>query len=300
MSLLVQHYGHESVNNFAPLSLAFLQDQWVERGLARPTVNRYVCMVKQAFKRGVKYGWVDAPVFYGLQAVDSLKAGRTKAPENEDVKPVEDVIVDRTLPFLSPIVADMVRVQRLCGMRPQDVRHIRACDIDRTGEVWIYRPFTHKTEHHKKKLIKMIGPRAQAILTPYLTEKESTPEAFLFSPKDAVRLWNIEKRRNRKTLNKNGEVQPSQRDRSKPDAVRKPKEMYSKDSYNRAVGRACVKAGVPPWTPNQLRHASATEIAKLVSPLAAKEFLGHANLATTENSIDSLPELAAEVARKFG
>jgi hypothetical protein len=76
MSLLVQHYGHESVNNFAPLSLVFLQEQWVERGLG-PTVNRYVCMVKQAFKRGVTFGWVDAHIYYGLQAVDSLKAGRT-------------------------------------------------------------------------------------------------------------------------------------------------------------------------------------------------------------------------------
>jgi integrase len=214
--------------------------------------------------------------------VDNLKAGRTKAREYKDVEPVDNETVDKTLPFLPPIVADMVRVQRYCGMRPQDIRHIRACDIDRTGDVWVYRPYTHKTEHHGKKLTKAIGFRAQAILTPYLLEKVDTPEAFLFSPRDTVRLQNIERRRNRKTFNKNGEVQPSQRDRSNLDATRKARERYSSDSYNRAIARACKRAGMPVWTPNQLRHAAGTEATAHVSLEAAKEFLGHASITTTE------------------
>jgi hypothetical protein len=188
LALMIQHYGNESVNNFAPLSLVFLQKQWIDKGHARLTVNRYVCIIKQAFKYGVKFGWVDAQIQYALQAVDNLKAGRTKAPERRDVEPIDNETVDKTIPFLPSIIADMVRVQRLSGMRPQDVRHMRACDIDRTGDVWVYRPFTHKTEHHGKKLTKAIGPRAQAILIPYLIEKEDTPDAFLFSPKDTVRL----------------------------------------------------------------------------------------------------------------
>jgi integrase len=298
---LVLHYGNESVNSFTPLSLVFLQKKWIDIGYARLTVNRYVNVVKQAFKHGVKYGWVDAQIHYGLLAVDSLKAGRTKAPEYVDVPPVDDDTVDKTLQFLPSIVADMVRVQRLSGMRPQDVRHIRACDIDRTGDIWVYRPYTHKTEHHGKKLAKAIGPRGQAILTPYLIEKEATPEAFLFSLQDTIRLRNWEKRKNRKSLNKKGEVQPSQRDRSKPDSAKKPKEMYSRDAYNRTIARACEKAGVPVWTPNQLRHTAATEITAQVSLEAAKEYLGHASISTTEKHyVAPLPELAAEVARKFG
>jgi integrase len=298
---LVLHYGNGSVNSFTPLSLVFLQKKWVEQGFARLTVNRYVNIIKQAFKHGVKFGWVEANISYGLQAVDSLKAGRTKAPEYEDVPPVDNETVDKTIPFMPPIVADMVRVQRLSGMRPQDVRHMRACDIERTGDVWTYRPFTHKTEHHGKKLTKAIGPRGQAILTPYLIEKEAAPEAFLFSLQDTIRLRNWEKRKNRKSLNKKGDVQPSQRDRSKPDSAKKPQEMYSRDAYNRAIARACKKAGVPVWTPNQLRHAAGTEITAHVSLEAAKEFLGHASIVTTEKHyVAPLPELAAEVARRFG
>ena len=195
------HYGNESVDNFTPLSLAFLQNQWIEQGLARQTVNRYVGIIKQAFKHGTKFGWVDAHTYLALQGVDNLKAGRTKAREYNKIKPVDNVIVEKTLPFLPPIVADMVRVQQFCGMRPQDVRNLRSCDIDCSRDIWRYVPYTHKTEHKNKNHAVAIGPRAQAILTPYLMENESAPEDFLFSPQDTMTLQKIEKRRKRKTFN---------------------------------------------------------------------------------------------------
>ena len=153
------------------------------------TVNRFVTIIKQAFKHGSKFGWVEPVTYHALLSVDNLKAGRTKAPEYRDIHPVDDDTVNRTLPFLPSIVADMVRVQLLCGMRPQDVRNLRATDItDRDKDVWRYVPFTHKTEHKGKVRIIPIGPRAQAILMPYMLEKEGEPDAFLFSPRDTVKL----------------------------------------------------------------------------------------------------------------
>ena len=280
-AMLVKHYGLESVDNFTPLSLVFLQQQWIDEEYARLTVNRYVDIIKQAFKHGSKFGWVNPPTYHALLSVDGLKAGRTKAPEYRKIEPVTDAIVEQTLPHLPPVVIDMVRVQKFSGMRPQDVRNCRACDFDRSGDIWRYVPYTHKTEHQGKKRIVAIGPKAQAILAPYLEAKADTPEAFLFSPRDSERLRKIEKRRNRKTLNKKGQVQPSQRDRSKPGANRA-KEQYSKSSYNRAVSRACEKAGVPIWSVNQLRHSAGTAVRKQYGLEAAQVFLGHANAATTE------------------
>ena len=301
ISLLVQHYGNESVNNFTPLSLEFLQKQWIEQGYARLTVNRYVCIIKQAFKRGAKYGWVEASVYYALQAVDNLKKGRTKAGEYRDIKPVDDTVVDQTLPFLPPVVADMVRVQRLCGCRPQDIRNIRSVDIDRSRDVWCYRPFTHKMEHQGKTRAVAIGPRAQAILAPYLDEKKETPEAFLFSPQDTVRLQRIERRRKRKTLNKQGQAQPSHQNRAKPSPKRSAREQYTKHSYARAITRACEKMGIIPWAPNQLRKRAGTDATANYSLEAAKELLGHASIKTTEKFyVASLPELAEKIARETG
>jgi integrase len=299
ISLLVKHYGLESANDFTPLSLVFLQEQWIEQGLGRQTVNRYVGIVRQAFRHGSKFGWVDSTTYYALLGVDNLKAGRTKAPEYQKIESVDTKTVEKILPFLPPIVADMVRVQRLCGMRPQDVRNMRSCDIDRSGEVWRYMPYTHKTEHQGKNRLIAVGPRAQAILMSYLLEKEEDPEAFLFSPKDTVRFQKIEKRQKRKSVGKNGQVQPSQRDRSRPNAA-KPGDQYTKDSYNRAVSRACEMAGVAHWTPNQLRHSTGTEVRSKYGLDAAQAYLGHANASTTEIYAELDFEKAVKVAREIG
>lgn len=299
ISSLVKHYGLESANNFTPLSLVFLQEKWIEQGLGRQTVNRYVGIVRQAFRHCSKFGWVDSTTYYALLGVDNLKAGRTKAPEYQKIESVDTKTVEKILPFLPPIVADMVRVQRLCGMRPQDVRNMRSCDIDRSGEVWRYTPYTHKTEHQGKNRLIAVGPRAQAILLSYLLEKEDTPEAFLFSPKDTVRLQKIEKRRKRKSVGKNGQVQPSQRDRSRPNAA-KPGDKYTKDAYNRAVSRACEMAGVAHWTPNQLRHSTGTEVRSKYGLDAAQVYLGHANASTTEIYAELDFEKAVKVAREIG
>ena len=59
MGFLVKHFGRESADNFAPMSLIFLQKQLVEHGYARLMVNRYVAIIKQAFKHGAKFGWVN-------------------------------------------------------------------------------------------------------------------------------------------------------------------------------------------------------------------------------------------------
>ena len=113
VSLLVEHYGSESVDNFSPLSLAFLQKQWIEKGYARLTINRYVCVIKQTFKHGVNFGWVEAQTNYALQAVNNLKKGRTNAPEYRDILPVDEVIVEKTLPFLSLPNANMTNSQSI-------------------------------------------------------------------------------------------------------------------------------------------------------------------------------------------
>ena len=300
MEFLVKHYGREPVDRFAPMSLVFIQKQLVEHGYARLMVNRYIGIIKRAFKHGVKFGWVDAPASYALQVVDNLKKGRTKAHEYRGIKPVEDAVVEQTLPFLPPIVADMVRVQRLCAMRPQDVCNLRSVDIDRSSDVWLYRPFTHKTAYLGEVLVKYIGGTAQGILLPYLREKESCPEAFLFSPKDTMRDRAVALRKNRKTLNRRGTVQPSQQNRKKPNPQKQPGDQYSTASYNRATATACQKAGVPHWHANQIRHLAATEIRKKHGLEISQVLCGHKHASTTEIYAEVDFEKAAKVAREIG
>ncbi len=110
LSPLVQHYGQNSVGQFGPLSLVFLRDKWVERKIARQTVNRWVDIIRQAFRWGVAHELVDSGILHALESVDNLKAGRTTAHEYQAIKPVSNEIIEKTLPHCPPIIADMIRL----------------------------------------------------------------------------------------------------------------------------------------------------------------------------------------------
>jgi integrase len=291
----VQHYGKNTVSDFGPLSLVFLRDKWVESGKARKSINRYTAIIRQAVKWGVSRELVPAAVWHALQSVENLKAGRTSAKEYRIIQPINEETVLKTIPFMPPIIADMVRIQLLIGGRPQDVCNMRSCDIDRSEDVWRYRPFRHKTKYKSKTAERAVGPKAQAVLAPYLERKAYTPEAFLFSPQDTVKLQKEEKRRKRKT-----KVQPSQINRSKPNPSRPPKENYTKDGYGRAVRRACVKAGVEIWSPNRLRHSAGSKVREKYGLEYAQAVLGHANAKTTEIYAEVSFGKAAKVAREMG
>jgi integrase len=60
---------------------------------------------------------------------------------------VDDETLTGTVKHLSPTVVDMLEVQRLTGMRPGELCGMRPGDIDRAGDVWIFRPGSHKMEH---------------------------------------------------------------------------------------------------------------------------------------------------------
>jgi len=252
----------------------------------------------------VKYHGVPAEIHYALLSHEHLKKGKTKSHEYRKPKAVPDEIVEKTLPHMTPVIADMVRVQRLIGCRPKEIRIMRFCDIDRETyeDVWIYTPSTHKTENITNEESPIaIGSRAQTILTPYLMDKADTPEAYLFSPADSVRFQNIEKRRKRKTLNKNGQVQPSHRNRKKKTPKKVPGDHYTKSSYYLGIARACKKAGVPRWHPYQLRKAAAVEARKKGGRDAAQAVMRHKNFKTTETFYAPADfEKAVEFARESG
>ena len=146
----------------------------------------------------------------------------------------------------------MVELQRLTGMRPGEVVIMRAGDLDRSGDVWVYAPSRHKTEHHDKAREIFIGPEGQEVLRPWL---EADARAYLFSPAEAMQERLPQRRARRKTR-----VQPSQADRSKARPREGPGDRYTVASYRRAIQAACHQAGVARWHPHQLRHAGGTEI----------------------------------------
>ena len=136
-----------------------------------------------------------------------------------------------------------------------------------------------------------IGPKARAIIQQWLRRDENE---YLFQPLEARQLVYAERKKNRKTP-----LTPSQRSRTAmANPRRAPRNHYDRQSYARAISRACKVAGVPKWHPNQLRHTCGTHVRKMFGAEAAQIFLGHEKLSTTEIYAERDNDLLAEIAQK--
>jgi integrase len=266
----------------------------IDDGRCRTNINRLVHWIRRVFRWGVENEYVPVGIYTTLTAVPGLQEGRTEARESEPVQPVDDGTVNDTLAHMQMTVGAMTRLQLLTGARPGEVCSMRPCDITiQTDGVWCYRPARHKTEHHGKERRIYIGPEGQDVLRPFL---DRDPEAFCFSPKEAKDERNEQRRARRQTP-----MTPSQRARkSAKRRKRPPRDHYTKDSYRRAVVRACEKADVSPWLPNQLCHSRATIIRERYGIEAAMVVLGHADAGTTEIYAQRNFEMAARVMREIG
>jgi integrase len=261
-------------------------------GMARTTINRHIDRIKRMMRWGCAKKIVPADNLVNIESVASLKAGRCSARETDVVKPIDPAIVQETLPYIAPAPADMVRVMLHSGCRVGELCKLRGCELDRSGETWVYAPDRHKTRHRGQVRNIVFGPQAMLILRKYL---KADPDAFLFSPAEQDRIIKEQKRAARKTP-----VQPSQIDRSKPNAKRKPGKHYTPRSVNQAIERGCLRAKVERWHTHQLRHSAALNVLREFGPEAARSALGHRTLNMTLHYAGVDLEKAKEVAKKIG
>lgn len=297
----VRHlFGAIPATEFGPKALKAVRALMVEgyrhpdygeqRPLTRGVVNQRVGRIVRAVKWGVSEELLPPSVYQALATVRGLQAGRCDARETEPVKPVAWGTVEKTIAHMNPVVRAMVLFQWHTGCRPGEVCTIRNDEIDRTGDVWLCRPATHKLAYRGLPRVVAIGPQAQEVLRPFLDR-----EGYLFSPAHAVELINIQKRASRKS-----KVQPSQVCRKKPNPKRSPGEYYKRVHYTRAIERAAELAGVEPWHPNQLRHAFATRVRAVHGLEAAQTALGHTNAAITQVYAERDLSRAVQVVRDMG
>lgn len=163
-------YGGASASDFGPKKLKAIRRQLIEDGLSRGVVNTRVGQIKRPFQWAVAEELAPPAVYRGLQAVAGLSFGRSSARVTEPVRPVPDLYVAAVLPFVSPHVAAMIKLQRVTGMRPGELVIMRPCDIDMTGDVWIYSPFDHKNRWrgHRKQIPQQDRCRAGRSSTSHL------------------------------------------------------------------------------------------------------------------------------------
>jgi integrase len=283
---MLEIYTGTSVDVFGPKALIVVQNRFVEKGYARKHCNTLTKFVRAVFRWGVAQELVSASVADALKYVPPLRKGKTIAPERPPRKAVPDAVVNATLPYLSPTIADMVRIQRLAAMRPSEVCRMQVGDVDCSKEIWVYRPGNHKgtwREHHKAVAL---GRHEQAILAPRMLGK--MPDQYVFTPKEAM-----QERRERDAGQRKTKVQPSQQARRKKRAEnqkRKYGESYNANSYRRPITRAIktvneglpVEKQIPHWFPYMLRHAAVTDLAETDGLDVARAVAGQRSVDVTQ------------------
>ncbi len=294
--LLRELYAHTLAANFGPLALEAVRNRMVEAGWCRTTINRRIDRIRRAFKWAVSKELVPASVHQSLTTLAGLRRGRTTARESAPVKPVPAAVVAATLPFLGRHLRTMAEIQRLSGMRPGEVCAMKMAEIDRTAIPWTYRPTQHKTAHHGRERVVMIGPRAQTILEDFLAGSGTiAPAETIFSPRRAREERFATGRAARKS-----KVTPSQAHRRKAKPKLIPAVSYKPHAYAHAVRVAAKKAGAAHWHPNQLRHAFASNARKAHGLEAAQVLLGHSRADVTQTYAERDLTLAASVAGLIG
>lgn len=293
--------GHEPAAEFGPAKLKQVRDSMVAAGWCRNRVNKQVRRVRLVFAWAAEEEMIPAAVAVGLRLVRGLGKNRSAARETDDVPPAPPADVARAMLFMVPTLRAMVGLQRLTGMRPGEVRSLTPAEVDTSGPLWVYRPGSvrpggHKTAHLDRDRAVVLGPKARAILEPWLAAADG-PAALLFTPKRAKAEQLAARRAARKS-----KVTPSQVCRKKPEGEMKKKwrDSFTDFGYAHAVERACVRAGVPPFAPNQVRRLFATEVRARYGLEAAQVLLGHAKADVTQVYAERDLTLALKVAAEVG
>lgn len=321
LRVLLRTHGPTPIADFGPVALrqvrqAMIDGSWLtadERkwrekrkqplGWCRTQINSRINKIKHAWAWAVGQELIPVEAYQRLQLVECLEAGRSAAHDYDEVEPVEDAIVDKTLPFLGPVVSVMVQVQRLTGMRPGEICRLRLDELDRAGPIaggvqcWVYRPKQHKSAHrgHSKEVL--IGPRAQMVLTAFLAAH--TVSDYLFSPSASAAAFHAARSLKRKTP-----AYPSHlKTLTKRKAQRRRVNFaphFTVAAYGRRITAACKQAGVAHWHPHQLRHSAGTEVAEKFSLDDAQHVLGHRDPKITLRYAKRSMKRAAAIAAQIG
>ena len=274
---LVRLFDAIQVRDFSPQKLRVVRTALIDGGCARSTINSQIGRLVRMFRWAVGQEFVSPTIVAGLEAMEPLRRGRSGVRETAPVRPVDAAVVAATLPYLPDAPNAAVRMQQATGARPGEILIMRACDLTMAGDVWEYRPNSHKTEHHGRGRVIPIGPKGQAIIRERLTTDLT---AFLFSRHP---------RRRQSTGAYRKAIQ-----RACEEAFGMPKHLRRSKSVEAAAWRA-----EHVWHPHQIRHSFGTLARKEGGIEIARTVLGHAHTATTEiyaeKDLDAAKALMARI-----
>lgn len=283
---LCQDHGFMKAEDFSVTDLRVIQHRMMDQKLRVGTINARIATIKRVFKHAATHELVPSTRYESVRLLENIAQGQRPELDSEKVECVCEADIEAILSLVPRPVWGLIQTQLLTAARPGELVQLRARDIQRLPEGCWYADLTHhKTAHHGKQRRLIFGPKAQAVLTEFLpTEKPL--DAPVFSAVEA-------KMQGRMDGSSPSREAPTGKDRI-------PTGFYRVDSYRRAIRRACKEAGIPPWSPNQLRHNAGTRIRNDHGVEVAQVILGHTTIKTTEIYAEPNHKAATDIMAKLG
>jgi integrase len=266
-------YGELPAVDFTPMRFKAIRQKMIDAGNSINYIKAQLGVIKKMIAWAVESELIPGEVLHRLQAVAPPDVVRDGIKPEKIIEPVSDEHIQAILPHVGPSIRAMLELQRATGMRPGEVARLTIGQLDRSGDIWLYKPTAHKTMRHGIKRVIPLTKRAQAVLLPWL---KADPDAVLFSPQAEYERWREERRC----------PQPPYRERArarrKRPRTRSFKPVYSAAAYRTAIYRGCDRAGIPRFHPNQIRHTVAEQVTTQEGIEFAKALLGHTRSTMTE------------------
>jgi integrase len=283
--------GRRSIplDQFGPKMLAEVQRELAEQPMprkcgghskrSRAQVAKLVNGIRAMFQWAVAEELVTPDRLVALRSVKPPKEGKVR--EGDPREPVNEEHIAAALPHMPPVVAAIVQFCCLTACRPSEAMSLRMADVDQLAGVWKWTLAKHKNAHRGKRRVIAIGPLAAAIVRQWSAGQPAT--AIIFT-RDGV---------GRRLATREAATIPMQADPRKA-------MPWDAELLRKHVARACKAAGIPVWTPYQLRHTALTKARKEAGLEAAAAVGGHAASRMTEDYARDTFALAAQVAARIG
>jgi integrase len=284
---VVALYGDIPAVQFGPIALRTVRQVWIDRNISISTINGYASTIKRMFKWATSHEMLPVEVHQALATLPGLRRGRG---QGKDLQPRQIVLlenVEATVKRLPSTLRAVIYLLLYTAARPTELLRLKRSDIDTNGDVWTAIIREHKTMDKGKQRRLFFGPRAQAVLRPFLLRPD---DDYMFSPKEAEAERHAKCKAHRR---------PNQKPAPKKTS-RVVRCFYDHDGLNRAIDRVCKKYDIPKWTPYQLRHLAATTIEATADLETASAILGHSGLNITQVYVHRDNKTAAAWAATHG
>eukprot|EP01136_Pigoraptor_vietnamica_P037273 Opistho-1_new@105016 len=135
VGVLADLYPDTPAAEFKAANLRAVMAEMVRKGWSRRTINGHRGRVIQCFGWAVGQDMIEPSVFERLGHVETLKRGKTKAPDYPKVTSAPPADVERTIPHLAShpdrlaVLSAMVRSHLLIGCRPHELCEMTPCTL---------------------------------------------------------------------------------------------------------------------------------------------------------------------------